>query len=106
MKELPMGVVLRFILMVSGETMIGSFDLTADTKKWSFKYVENFNDLTFLPIEEFPEVGHTYGHEACSKWLASRLSSNTTSPNGLHLDESVGIKNIIRRSNLEIFLVH
>lgn len=91
------------ILLTAGDDLIGCFQLSSESK-WTFRYYENFKQSLFLPIEDFPLTENTYGHEICSKWLSSRIS---TINDELKIDGSIKLKNSQSRSVvLGVNIVH
>ena len=103
---LPKGVIVRFVLIALDEIIIGNFDLSEETRTWSFKYDDGFFNTCFMPLEEFPEIGHTYGHEACTRWLASRITANEKTTKGFSFAEAINRKSEFSKSALELHMVH
>jgi hypothetical protein len=73
---LPVGVVLRFLLLSEDKFVIGFFDLSDKDRTWTFKYSESFEYSGYLPLNDFPLIRNTYGHQSCVKLLLERVRIN------------------------------
>lgn len=65
---------MKFVLLAPVNIMVGIFELNEDNRQWTFKYSDEFKKSDFLPLEGFPLVDNTYGHDACVTWLSSRIT--------------------------------
>jgi len=73
---------IKFIALGPNNLIVGYFTLNKN-KVWSFVYAENFKQSVFSPLEEFPLLDKTYGHESCVRFLSERLKNNQSLSNGV-----------------------
>ena len=97
---------MKFILVtVPSHYHIGTFILNLDNRTWTFRYTDDFIFNGNGNIEDFPDVTKTYGHEACVKWLAHRVSEITPDKKGIRLAERLSYGNKKISDMLEIHSV-
>ena len=96
---------MKFIALGPRGLIIGHF-LLNQSRQWSFSYAEDFKKSNFSPLNAFPLLDKTYGHDSCVKFLSERIKVTGGVTKGFSFASAISEESANKNHPIEIHVLN